>query len=44
MLSQGRTQRGVGLTPLKLIFYGNFITCSKEINCVRILLLVNLLT
>jgi len=35
---QGRTQRGVGLKkPLSLIFYKNFITCAKEINCFRIL-------
>jgi len=32
---------GLGLTPstqpLSLIFYKNFITCAKEINCFRIL-------
>jgi len=35
--------KGLGLTPpLSLIFYKNFIICAKEINCFRILLLVNL--
>ena len=29
---------------LTLIFYKNFITCAKEINCFHILLLVNLST
>jgi len=30
--------------PLSLIFYKNFTICAKEINCFRILLLVNLST
>jgi len=37
--TQGRTQ-GVGFgvnPPLSLIFYKNFITCTKEIKCFRIL-------
>jgi len=43
--NQGRTQGGLGLTPvLSLICYKNFITCAKEINCFRIRLLVNLST
>jgi len=28
---------GLGLSPLSLIFYKNFITFAKEINCFRIL-------
>ena len=36
---------GLGLTPpLSLIFYKNFITLAKEINCFGILLLVYLST
>ena len=33
---------GLGLTPLELDILQNFITCAKEINCFRILFLVNL--
>jgi len=29
--------RNGGLTPLSLIYYKNFITCAKKINCFRIL-------
>jgi len=34
-----RTQGGVGVKkkPLSLIFYKNFITCAKDINCFRTL-------
>ena len=45
-VSQERTQvRDLGFKPpLSLISYKNFITCAKEINCFRMLLLVNLST
>jgi len=33
-----RKGEGLGLkSPLSLIFYKNFITCAKDINCFRIL-------
>ena len=32
----GKGGIGVKPTPLSLIFYKNFITCAKEINCFRI--------
>jgi len=35
--SQGRAQGGLGLPPLSLILYENFVACSEEINCFRIL-------
>jgi len=36
--TKGVRKGGLGLTPsLSLIFYENFITCAKEINCFRIL-------
>ena len=36
--NQGRTQGELGLKhPLRWIFYKNFVTCAKEINCFRIL-------
>jgi len=43
--SKGVRKVGLGVeTPLSLIFYKNFITWAKEINCFRILFLVNLST
>jgi len=39
MSSPGKGVRkgGVNPPPLSLIFYENFITCAKEINCFRTL-------
>jgi len=35
---KGVRKGGLGVNPpLSLIFYENFITCAKEVNCFRIL-------
>ena len=37
-LSAKGVRKGVGVNPhFSLIYYKNFITCEKEINCFRIL-------
>jgi len=43
-VSKGVRKGGLGLNRLSLIFYKNFITCTEEINCFRILFAVNLST